>query len=93
MQKINLAIIFGGQSGEHEVSLASAMSVIKALDKNKYNIIPIAITKKGNWLIGDKGEEYMKLYSSAAGKENAISEKESQSLVTITEKSLTNYSE
>ena len=92
-KKINLAIIFGGKSGEHEVSLASAISVMKALGKNKYNIIPIAITKKGNWLIGNKGEKYIKLHSASAGKENAISEKKSQSLVTINKKDLTNYSE
>jgi len=83
LKKINLAIIFGSQSGEHEVSLASANSVIKALDKNKYNIIPIAITKKGNWLIGKKGSRYIKLYGKKAGKEDAISSEESQRLVTI----------
>jgi len=58
-QKLNLAIIFGGQSEEHEVSLASAKGVINALDKQKYNIIPIAITKKGKWIIGDKGKTYL----------------------------------
>lgn len=94
-KKINLAVIFGGKSGEHEVSLSSAISVIKTLDKNKYNIIPIAITKKGNWLLGDMGEKYMKLHDKQAGKENGISINESQSLVTISdeEKSLSKYAE
>jgi len=94
-KKINLAVIFGSQSGEHEVSLSSAKSVIEALNKEKYNIIPIAITKKGNWLIGDKGEEYRKLHEAACGKENAISIEDSQSLVTIkdNEKDLSKYAE
>jgi D-alanine-D-alanine ligase len=93
-KKINLAVMFGGRSGEHEVSLASASQVIKALDKNKYNIIPIAITKQGNWLVGSKGEEYLKLFSGKA-EEDGISKKKSQSLVTIRneEKSLVNYAE
>ena len=48
--KIRVGVIFGGRSGEHEVSLRSAESVINALDKNKYEVIPIAITPKGKWL-------------------------------------------
>lgn len=50
MKKIRVGVIFGGRSGEHEVSLASAESVIKALDKAKYEVVPIGITKKGKWL-------------------------------------------
>ncbi|QXM06780.1 D-alanine--D-alanine ligase [Crassaminicella indica] len=49
--KINVAVVFGGRSGEHEVSLMSATSVMKAIDKDKYNIIPIGITKEGQWII------------------------------------------
>ena len=43
-------MIFGGRSSEHEVSLVSATSVIEALDKDKYEVIPIGITKRGRWL-------------------------------------------
>jgi len=95
MNKINIAVIFGSQSGEHEVSLSSAKSVIEALNKEKYNIIPIAITKKGNWLIGDRGKKYLETHQAKAGKENAISPEESQSLVTIpdSEKGLSKYAE
>lgn len=50
MSKIRVGVIFGGRSGEHEVSLRSAKSIIDALDKNKYEVIPIGITKEGNWL-------------------------------------------
>ena len=52
MAKINLAVIFGGQSGEHEVSLVSGRSIFNALDKNKYNIKLIGIDKEGNWRLG-----------------------------------------
>lgn len=49
-KKINIGIIFGGKSGEHEVSLVSASSIIEALDKKKYTVIPIGITKTGDWV-------------------------------------------
>lgn len=50
-QKLQIAILFGGQSGEHEVSIVSAASVYKALDKNKYDVHLIGIDKTGRWLI------------------------------------------
>lgn len=50
MSKIKIGIVFGGRSGEHEISVRSAKSVIEQIDKDKYDIIPIAITKEGNWL-------------------------------------------
>ncbi len=50
MKKIKLSLIFGGKSGEHEISIISARSIYSAIDKNKYQIIPIAITQEGNWL-------------------------------------------
>ena len=49
-QKIRVGVIFGGRSGEHEVSLASATSVINALDRQKYDVVPIGITKEGRWV-------------------------------------------
>ena len=49
-KKIRVGVIFGGRSGEHEVSVRSAASVIQAIDKSKYEVVPIAITKEGNWL-------------------------------------------
>jgi len=48
--KKTVAVLFGGQSFEHEVSRVSAQSVIENLDTEKYNIIPIGITKEGNWI-------------------------------------------
>lgn len=93
MKKINLAVIFGGRSGEHEVSLRSASQVMEALDREKYEIMPIAITKKGQWLIGEKGGEYMKLNLESAQKEGGISVTQSQSLASLPENSLEKFSE
>lgn len=50
--KIKIGVIAGGKSGEHEVSLVSATSVINALDKDKYEIFPIGISKQGKWIVG-----------------------------------------
>ncbi len=51
MRKINVCVLFGGMSPEHEVSLRSAESVLNNLDKEKYNIFPVGITKDGNWIL------------------------------------------
>ena len=50
-KKLRIGVIFGGRSGEHEVSLRSAESVINAMDKARYEVVPIGITKEGRWLI------------------------------------------
>jgi len=49
-REIRVGVIFGGRSGEHDVSLASARSVMDAIDKSKYEIVPIGITKEGRWI-------------------------------------------
>ncbi len=51
--QLRVGVIFGGRSGEHEVSLASARSVISALDKEKYQLTSIGITPEGSWLTGE----------------------------------------
>ncbi len=51
-RKIRVGLVFGGRSGEHEVSLASARSVMRNLDTEKYEVMPIAIDKTGTWLLG-----------------------------------------
>lgn len=52
-RRIRVGVVFGGRSAEHEVSLVSAGSVIKALDKKKYEILPIGITPRGRWISGE----------------------------------------
>jgi D-alanine-D-alanine ligase len=49
-KKVRVAVIFGGRSGEHEVSIRSAEAVIQAIDRKKYDVLPLAITKEGKWL-------------------------------------------
>ncbi|HKQ99368.1 MAG TPA: D-alanine--D-alanine ligase family protein [Pyrinomonadaceae bacterium] len=50
MKKLRVGVIFGGRSGEHEVSVRSARAVIDAIDARRYEVVPIAITKEGKWL-------------------------------------------
>ena len=57
--KIKLAVIFGGPSGEHDVSLKSTQKVVEALDKVKYDIFLVAITKDGRWLFGGMAQKYL----------------------------------
>ncbi|PIP75361.1 D-alanine--D-alanine ligase A [Candidatus Kuenenbacteria bacterium CG22_combo_CG10-13_8_21_14_all_39_9] len=59
-KKLNIAVIFGGRSGEHEVSLVSAESVMKHLDQEKYNVIPVGITKDGAWIAGKNSLKLLK---------------------------------
>jgi D-alanine-D-alanine ligase len=51
-KRIRVGVLFGGRSGEHEVSLTSAASVIKALDRDKYEVVHIGITREGRWFMG-----------------------------------------
>ncbi|HLV88341.1 MAG TPA: D-alanine--D-alanine ligase family protein [Candidatus Sulfotelmatobacter sp.] len=59
MKKLRVGILFGGRSGEHEVSLLSAASVLKAIDKEKYEVVPIGITKEGRWLTAESAENLL----------------------------------
>ena len=60
MAKIRVGVLFGGRSGEHEVSLLSAASVLNAIDKSKYEVVPIGITKEGRWLTAEHAERLLK---------------------------------
>src|ERR1700678_3642009 len=60
MAKIRVGILFGGRSGEHEISLLSAASVLNAIDKTKYEVVPIGITKDGRWLTAEHAERLLK---------------------------------
>ena len=59
MSKLRVGILFGGRSGEHEVSLLSAASVLQAIDKDKYEVVPIGITKDGRWLTAGDAENLL----------------------------------
>ena len=58
VKKITVAILFGGKSAEHEVSLQSAKNVIYAIDKARYDVVPIGIDKSGKWLL-HKGSHFL----------------------------------
>lgn len=53
MMKINVGVIFGGRSVEHEISIISALQVIHSIDRNKYNVVPVYITKQGQFYTGE----------------------------------------
>ena len=58
-KRLRVGVLFGGRSGEHEVSLASAASVIRGMDPDKYEAVPIGITKEGHWLIGASAQKML----------------------------------
>ncbi|MBB6146152.1 D-alanine-D-alanine ligase [Silvibacterium bohemicum] len=59
MKKLRVGVLFGGRSGEHEVSLLSAASVLKAINRKKYEIVPIGITKGGRWVTSSDAERLL----------------------------------
>jgi D-alanine-D-alanine ligase len=71
-QKIKVAVIFGGVSGEHEVSLISAASIIKALSPQRYDVIRVGITKSGHWVMNAEIADMPKLNKASAGHEPHI---------------------
>jgi len=65
MKKLRIGVLFGGRSGEHEVSLLSAASVLKAINRKRYEVVPIGITKEGRWVTSSDAERL--LNGEAAG--------------------------
>jgi len=58
-KKLNVVILMGGPSAEHEISLATGSMIVSALDKNRYNLKPITITKEGKWLLPRAGLKFL----------------------------------
>jgi D-alanine-D-alanine ligase len=75
-QRIRVGVLFGGRSGEHEVSLASAESILRYIDQSKYEIVPIGITREGRWLASGDPLAALKsgqpLEPLAAGESDAV---------------------
>src|SRR2546423_11146183 len=69
MTKLRVAVLFGGRSGEHEVSLQSAASVINNLDRERFEIVPVAIDKQGRWRLNDlsllEGKKSLQVFKDA----------------------------
>ena len=75
LKKLRIMVLYGGRSGEHEISLRSAASVIRYLDRTRFDVIPVGIDKKGVWRLGDfnlieeslsnKSQESLVIYENA----------------------------
>jgi D-alanine-D-alanine ligase len=59
MQKLRVGVLFGGRSGEHEVSLLSAASILKAIDRERFEVVPVGINKQGRWLVSGEAERLL----------------------------------
>lgn len=70
-KKLRVGVLFGGRSGEHDISLASALSVIQYLDRDRYEVVPIGITKEGRWILHITPEELQAAEPGAANGERA----------------------
>lgn len=87
MKKLSVCVLFGGMSPEHEVSLRSAEFVLNSLDKEKYNVFPVGITKSGDWILFG-GDDYSQLPSgewihNEANRRAAISPVRGQGLLSF----------
>ena len=67
-KKLRVGILFGGRSGEHEVSLLSAASILKAIDRSRFDVTPIGITKQGRWLAPTEAEALLTGATAALGR-------------------------
>jgi D-alanine-D-alanine ligase len=79
-KKLRIGILFGGRSGEHEVSLLSAASILKSIDKTKYEVVPIGITKQGQWITSSDAQH---LLTGGAKRASASSKKVSNKSIQL----------
>src|SRR5579863_6156246 len=73
-KRLRIGVLFGGRSGEHEVSLISAASVISALDPEKYEAVPVGISKDGRWLAGTAAHKMLPAFAEGAQGKPALGE-------------------
>jgi len=79
-KKLRIGILFGGRSGEHEVSLLSGASILKAIDRKKYDVVPIGIGKQGQWLTGPEADHLLAANPLAASSLGAAPSADEQDL-------------
>jgi D-alanine-D-alanine ligase len=81
-KKLRVGVLFGGRSGEHEVSLLSAASILKAIDRRKFEVVPIGINKAGHWLTSDAAQGLLEGSATAlnAGEPSRQTEKAQKKL-------------
>ena len=82
-KKLRIGVVFGGRSGEHEVSLASAQALMKNLDRSRYDVVPIGITREGTWLLGTEPEQLLAAGQDVS-KSAAEAQREAATAVTLT---------
>ena len=70
-KKLRVGVLFGGRSGEHEVSLRSARSILQAIDRKKYDVVELGITKEGRWLQSDAAQKLLAGGALSAAKKSA----------------------
>ena len=70
-KKLRVGILFGGRSGEHEVSLRSARSILQAIDRKKYDVVELGITKEGRWLQSEAAQNLLAGGAPSAAKKSA----------------------
>ena len=58
-KKLRVGVLFGGRSGEHEISLLSAASILQAIDRRRYEVVPLGIDRQGRWLTGGAAERLL----------------------------------
>ena len=84
-KKIRVAVLFGGRSSEHEVSLTSALSILKHIDQTKYSVLPIKISKEGRWqaLPGVKSLDSYQALESSKGALVLVGDPQSKGLIKL----------
>jgi len=80
MPKVRVGVVFGGRSGEHEVSLMSASSILARLDRSKYEVVEIGITHQGQWIVGEGVLETLKKRATGARRAVVFPEPGSRSI-------------
>jgi D-alanine-D-alanine ligase len=78
MKRLRVAVLYGGISAEHEISVISARSILAAIDRDKYDVLPIAITKRGRWLLPDRPPDQL---PQAAGALSSVGEDQGTAIV------------
>ncbi len=91
MTKLRVGILFGGRSGEHDVSIASAIAVMRAIDRGKYDPVPIGITRQGEWHIFDSPDRLLggEIVLELAGNQEAVPDLTHHGIVPVTGTELT----
>ena len=70
--RTRVAVVFGGRSGEHDVSCHSAESVLANLDRDRYEVVPVRISRDGIWLVGQDSDELLSAPGESTGAATSV---------------------